>query len=88
MLSVLYCFGYILGYLVFFDFDSKLVIVGDVLFNGLIGCMDFFGGDYLMLICFIKEKFFFLGDEVKFILGYGLMLMFGEEKKLNLFVGG
>jgi glyoxylase-like metal-dependent hydrolase (beta-lactamase superfamily II) len=87
-LSVLHCPGHTPGHLVFFDPDSKLAIVGDVLFNGSIGRTDFPGGDHPTLIRSIKEKLFPLGDDVKFIPGHGPMSTFGEEKKSNPFVGG
>ena len=87
-LSVLHCPGHTPGHLVFFDPDSKLAIVGDVLFNGSIGRTDFPGGDHGTLIRSIKEKLFPLGDDVKFIPGHGPMSTFGAEKKSNPFVGG
>lgn len=87
-LSVLHCPGHTPGHLVFFDPDSKLAIVGDVLFNGSIGRTDFPGGDHATLIRSIKEKLFPLGDDVKFIPGHGPMSTFGVEKKSNPFVGG
>lgn len=46
MLEILYCFGYILGYVVLVECSSNKVIVGDIIFVGLIGCIDFFQGNY------------------------------------------
>lgn len=46
ILQVLYCSGYMLGYVVFFDDWVKLLIFGDVIFKGGVGCSDFLCGDY------------------------------------------
>lgn len=41
MLEVLYCLGYIFGYVVLVECLSNCVIVGDVIFVGFIGRIDF-----------------------------------------------
>lgn len=74
------------GYVVFFSFEDCVVIVGDVLFVGLIGCMDFLCGNYVDLINVICMKFWLFGDDVMFVLGYGLVLIFGDECVSNLYV--
>lgn len=48
--DVYYCLGYFFGYLVFIDKELCLVILGDVLFVGLVGCIDLLGGNYVVLI--------------------------------------
>ncbi len=87
-LSVLHCPGHTPGHVVFFEPNSALAMVGDVLFKGSIGRTDFPGGDHGTLIESIKSKLFPLGDDVKFIPGHGPMSTFGEEKRSNPFVGG
>lgn len=48
---MLYIFGYLLGSLIYV-FD-EFVVVGDILFNNGIGCIDLYKGDYEMLVDFI-----------------------------------
>lgn len=75
------------GVCCFFHRKSKLVQVGDVLFKGSIGRTDFLKGDHATLIHSIRNNLFFLGDDVKFILGHGPMNTLSEERRSNLFVG-
>ena len=85
-LKVIHCPGHTPGHIVFFHEESKLALVGDVLFNGSIGRTDFPKGDFNTLIHSIKNKLWPLGKEVKFIPGHGPMSTFGEEMKSNPFV--
>lgn len=87
-LEVIHCPGHTPGHMVFFNRKEKLLVVGDVLFQGSIGRTDFPKGDYDTLIRSIKEKLFPLGDEVDFIPGHGPMSTIGEERRFNPFVGG
>ncbi|MGL5631619.1 MAG: MBL fold metallo-hydrolase [Azovibrio sp.] len=87
-LEVIHCPGHTPGHVVFFNRQEKLLIVGDVLFQGSIGRTDFPKGDYDTLIRSIKGKLFPLGDEVDFIPGHGPMSTIGEERRYNPFVGG
>lgn len=85
-LQVRHCPGHTPGHVVFFDPQSKLALVGDVLFAGSIGRTDFPGGDYQTLIDSIREKLFTLGDDVAFIPGHGPMSTMGDERASNPFV--
>jgi glyoxylase-like metal-dependent hydrolase (beta-lactamase superfamily II) len=87
-LDVLHCPGHTPGHVVFFHAPSKLVQVGDVLFNGSIGRTDFPRGDHATLIRSIHEQLFPLGDDVEFIPGHGPMSNFGEERRYNPFLSG
>lgn len=87
-LDVIHCPGHTPGHVVFFDPQSKLAIVGDVLFAGSIGRTDFPRGDHAALIGAIKGKLWPLGDDVRFIPGHGPMSTFGAEKRSNPYVGG
>ncbi len=87
-LEVLHCPGHTPGHVVFFHRASKLLQVGDVLFQGSIGRTDFPRGDYDTLIASITEKLFPLGDDVEFIPGHGPMSTLGEERRFNPFVSG
>lgn len=86
-LEVYFCPGHTPGHVVFFDRESKLAQVGDVLFKGSIGRTDFPKGNQAQLIASIKDNLFALGDDVSFISGHGPMGTFGEERLTNPFVG-
>ncbi|MBO9492396.1 MBL fold metallo-hydrolase [Endozoicomonas sp. G2_1] len=87
-LEVYFCPGHTPGHVIFFDPDTKLAQVGDVLFKGSIGRTDFPRGDYDTLISSIKNNLFPLGDDVRFIPGHGPMSTFGDERRTNPFVSG
>lgn len=84
--QVIHCPGHTPGHVVFYQPESELALVGDVLFHGSIGRTDFPKGDHATLIRSIKEKLFPLGDQVKFIPGHGPMSDFGTERQTNPFV--
>lgn len=85
-LNVLHCPGHTPGHVVFYHHESRLALVGDVLFQGSIGRTDFPQGDHQTLIDSIRNKLFPLGDEVNFIPGHGPMSNFGHERQHNPFV--
>ena len=86
-LQVLHCPGHTPGHVVFFSADDRLAIVGDVLFHGSIGRTDFPRGDHEALIESITGKLWPLGDDVTFIPGHGPLSTFGEQRRVNPFVG-
>lgn len=85
-LNVIHTPGHTPGHVVFYQPESSLALVGDVLFQGSIGRTDFPKGDHATLIRSIREKLFPLGDDVRFIPGHGPMSDFGTEKATNPFV--
>ncbi len=85
-LQVHHCPGHTPGHVVLFEPQSKLALVGDVLFKGSIGRTDFPKGDHDTLINSIRQRLWPLGDEVQFIPGHGPMSTFGEERRNNPFV--
>ena len=85
-LKVIHCPGHTPGHIIFFHEQSKLALVGDVLFKESIGRTDFPKGDYATLIDSIKNKLWPLGKEVKFIPGHGPMSTFAYEMQNNPFV--
>ncbi len=87
ILQVLHCPGHTPGHVVFYDQESNMAQVGDVLFAGSIGRTDFPKSNHQDLISSIKTKLFPLGDQVQFIPGHGPNSTFGEEKRSNPFVG-
>ncbi|PTQ90660.1 MBL fold metallo-hydrolase [Agitococcus lubricus] len=86
-LEVRFCPGHTPGHVVFIHHDSKLAIVGDVLFKDGIGRTDFPRGDYQTLIHSIQQQLFSLPDDYQFIAGHGAMSTIGREKQSNPFVG-
>ncbi|MBE5213177.1 MBL fold metallo-hydrolase [Pectobacterium sp. A535-S3-A17] len=85
-LAVFHCPGHTPGHIVFFDAESRLAQVGDVIFNGGVGRTDFPQGDHQALIASIKNKLLPLGDDVTFIPGHGPMSTLGHERKTNPFL--
>lgn len=85
-LQVLHCPGHTPGHVVFYQPESRLAIVGDVLFQGSIGRTDFPRGDYDTLVDSIRSKLWPLGDDVTFIPGHGPTSTFGQERATNAFV--
>lgn len=85
-LSVMHTPGHTPGHVVFYSEPAKLVVVGDVLFNGGIGRTDFPKGDHQTLLNAIKDQLFTLPEETQFIPGHGPMSTIGHEKRTNPFV--
>ena len=85
-LQVAHCPGHTPGHIVFFHPDSRLAIVGDVLFQGSIGRTDFPRGNHAQLIDSIRGKLWPMGDDVAFVPGHGPMSTFGDERADNPFV--
>jgi glyoxylase-like metal-dependent hydrolase (beta-lactamase superfamily II) len=88
ILEVRHCPGHTPGHVVFYHRPSKLVIVGDVLFQGSIGRTDFPKGNHATLVASIRRELFSLPEQVQFIPGHGEMSTIGHEKKTNPFVSG
>lgn len=86
-MNVLHCPGHTPGHVVFHQPESRLAIVGDVLFRGSIGRTDFPRGDYDTLVNSICGRLWPLGDDVQFIPGHGPTSTFGAERRSNPFVG-
>jgi len=86
-LEVRHCPGHTPGHVVFFHAESRLAIVGDVLFSGSIGRTDFPRGDHATLLRSIREQLFTLGDDVVFVPGHGPLSTIGAERAGNPFVG-
>lgn len=85
--DVLHCPGHTPGHVVFHHADSKLAMVGDVLFQGSIGRTDFPLGNHQDLLDAITTRLWPLGDETAFVPGHGPMSNFGHERRHNPFVG-
>ncbi|OFX43660.1 MAG: MBL fold hydrolase [Bacteroidetes bacterium GWA2_30_7] len=78
--------GHSPGSLCFYNESSKILVSGDVLFDGSIGRTDLPGGNYNELISGIKNKLLVLSDDVKVYPGHGSYTSIGKEKKFNPFL--
>ena len=86
VLDVYHCPGHTPGHVIFHHPDSKLAIVGDVLFQGSIGRTDFPMGNHQQLLDAITGRLWPLGDDTHFVPGHGPMSTFGQERRTNPFV--
>ena len=85
--DIRHCPGHTPGHVVFHHPESKLAIVGDVLFKGSIGRWDFPMGNHQQLIESITKRLWPMGGETAFVPGHGPMSTFGHERATNPFVG-
>ena len=81
-----HCPGHTPGHVVFHHPDSKLALVGDVLFRGSVGRWDFPHCYQQQLIHSITTRLWPMGDETAFVPGHGPMSTFGHERRTNPFV--
>jgi glyoxylase-like metal-dependent hydrolase (beta-lactamase superfamily II) len=87
VLNVRHCPGHTPGHVVFHHPDSKLAMVGDVLFQGSIGRTDFPRGDHQQLLDSITGRLWPMGGDTAFVPGHGPMSTFAHERASNPFVG-
>jgi len=85
--DVIHCPGHTPGHVVFHHPESKLALVGDVLFQGSIGRTDFPMGNHQDLLDAITKKLWPLGGDTAFVPGHGPMSNFAHERQTNPFVG-
>ncbi|MCX7743052.1 MAG: MBL fold metallo-hydrolase [Flavobacteriales bacterium] len=83
--EVIYCPGHSADGIVFYQPESGIAMVGDVLFAGSIGRTDLPGGDYNTLIQNIRTRLFVLPPETKVYPGHGPPTKIGEEIRTNPF---
>ncbi len=84
--DVRHCPGHTPGHVVFHHPESRLALVGDVLFKGSVGRSDFPRGDQQQLIQSITTRLWPMGDDTSFVPGHGPMSTFGHERATNPFV--
>ena len=87
ILNVRHCPGHTPGHVVFQHAESKLAIVGDVLFKGSIGRWDFPMGNHQQLIESITQRLWPMGGDTTFVPGHGPMSTFAHERATNPLVG-
>ncbi|MEO0636774.1 MAG: MBL fold metallo-hydrolase [Pseudomonadota bacterium] len=75
--------GHAPGHVIFVCHASKLVIMGDVLFEGSIGRTDLPGGDEATLAKTMREQVLTLPDEYNFICGHTPPSTIGQERATN-----
>ncbi|HEY1039912.1 MAG TPA: MBL fold metallo-hydrolase [Bacteroidia bacterium] len=85
-LQVVHAPGHAPGHVVFFNSDEKILVNGDVLFNGSIGRTDLPLGNHEQLINSIKTKLFILPEETIVYCGHGPSTTIGKEKRSNPFL--
>jgi glyoxylase-like metal-dependent hydrolase (beta-lactamase superfamily II) len=78
--------GHSPGSVAFYSERDKLIVVGDILFEGSVGRTDLPGGNHEQLISGIKKKLMTLDDAVKVYSGHGNETTIGWEKKTNPFL--
>ncbi|QNN65080.1 MBL fold metallo-hydrolase [Sphingomonas rhizophila] len=84
--DIRHCPGHTPGHIVLHHPESKLAIVGDVLFQGSIGRSDFPRGNHQDLINSITQRLWPMGGDTAFICGHGPMSTFAHERATNPFV--
>ena len=85
--AVRHCPGHTPGHVVFHNAESKIALVGDVLFQGSIGRTDFPMSNHQDLLDSVVERLWPMGDDTAFVPGHGPMSTFGHERATNPFVG-
>lgn len=84
-LDVLFTPGHSPASISLYNASHKILIAGDVLFQGSIGRTDLPGGNTETLLRVIKNKFFNLPDETVVYAGHGDSTTIGIEKRTNPF---
>lgn len=85
-LEVIAVAGHSPGGLCFYSAADRLLLSGDVLFEGGIGRSDLPGGNGQELVEGIRRKLLTLPDDVRVIPGHGAMTTIGEERRNNPFL--
>ena len=85
-LDIIYTPGHSPASISFYHKESKILIAGDVLFQGSIGRTDLPGGNFEVLIRMIKSKFLTLPDETIVYPGHGEHTNIGIEKRTSPFL--
>ena len=83
--SILFLPGHAPGHIGFYNENEKILLSGDVLFQGSVGRTDLPGGNHETLINSIRQKLFVLPNDVVVYSGHGATTTLGEEKISNPF---
>lgn len=85
-LKLIHCPGHSPGSVCLYSVPDKLLISGDVLFNGSIGRTDLPGGEYSQLIKSIESNLMVLPDDIIVYPGHYEETSIGKEKIFNPFL--
>jgi len=85
-LKAIFVPGHSPGSLAFYSEADKLLIAGDIIFNGSVGRTDLPKGNHEQLITGIKEKLLVLDPATKVYCGHGPETTIGAEKSYNQFL--
>lgn len=83
--KVLHVPGHSPGHIAFHNEAQKIVVSGDVLFEGSIGRTDLYKGNHEQLLESIKTKLFVLDGETQVFCGHGNPTKIGFEREYNPF---
>lgn len=86
--EVLHTPGHSPGSISFYDAENRIVVAGDVLFQGSVGRMDLPGGSQEQLMKSIAQKLLPLGDDVTVYPGHGPATTMERERTTNPFLMG
>lgn len=84
-LKVIHLPGHSPGHIAFYNEAQKIIVSGDVLFQGSIGRTDLYKGDHAQLLESIRLKMFTLHQETQVYNGHGNPTSIGFEKDFNPF---
>ncbi len=84
--EIRHCPGHAPGHVVFINHANKIILMGDVLFQGSIGRTDLPGGNHQQLLDSIAQKLMTLDDDYQFICGHSPPSTIGAERKTNPFL--
>ncbi len=87
-LEVLHCPGHTPGHVAFFSPENRVVLAGDLVFQGSIGRTDFPGGSHETLMESIAQQIIPLGDDVVIVPGHGPPTTIEQERRTNPFLQG
>jgi glyoxylase-like metal-dependent hydrolase (beta-lactamase superfamily II) len=85
--KVLFTPGHSPGSVSFYFENDKVLLSGDVLFQGSIGRTDLPGGNHEQLIATIRRELFVLPDDARVLSGHGEDTTIGSEKFSNPYCG-
>ncbi len=85
-LRVSHCPGHTPGHVIFINDKSKIIIAGDVIFQGSIGRTDLPLGNHQDLINSIKKHVLTLEDDYLIYSGHGNVTNIGHERSTNPFL--
>lgn len=81
--DVLFVPGHVPGHVAFYQKENKILLGGDVVFQGSFGRTDLPGGDAATLKKSIIEKIFTLPEDTYILSGHGNVTTVGDEKHSN-----